>query len=190
MLEPNITVHGATANSGITHSPFGPANGALINDGTFDADASGSGITINCAAFTNNGTGEADNGDTLIVNPTTFGNFSAGVLTAGAWKATSGGILRLLGDAITTNAASILLDGATSRIYSDVFNTNALAGFSSNTAAGSVTIQNGASFSATQAFTNAGAVTIGSNSLFTLGGNEYVQAGGTTVLAAGQCWRL
>ena len=91
---------------------------------------------------TNNGTIAADGGGTITVQGDT--NFAAGTLTGGNWQASNSSILRLLGANITTNAANILLSGASSHVYSDTGTTNALASFTANAASGSFTIQNGA----------------------------------------------
>jgi hypothetical protein len=174
-IGPNITIEGLTAT-------LNAGSGSIVNEGTISANTSGGTLTLDGAA-TNDGTMEAANGGTLTIQSNA--NYAGGTLTGGAWKAIGGGILRLIGDSIATNAAAILLDGATSQIYSDTNTTNALAGFTTNSTTGSFTIQNGANLSTTQAFSNLGTVTIGSNSAFTLGGESYTQTGGTSVLAGG-----
>ncbi len=133
---------------------------------------------------TNDGTIAADGGGTITVQGDT--NFAAGTLTGGTWQVTGNSILRLIARSISTNTASILLDGASARVYSDTGTTSALASFTANAAGGSFTIQNGANFTSSQAFTNVGTITIGSGSTFTPGGTGgYTQTGGTTVLNAG-----
>ncbi len=155
-IAPGITVQG---NSGMVGSSTG---GQLVNHGTIMATGSGM-LTAQ--------------GDT---------NYAAGTLTGGTWEAVGGSTLLLVGAAITTNAANILLDGASSQIDSDTSGTNALAPFATNAAAGRFTIQNGADFTTAQAFTNAGTLTINSGSTFSAGGTgQYTQTGGTTILNAG-----
>src|SRR2546426_11832525 len=69
---------------------------------------------------------------------------------------------------ITTNAATIRLGGATSQLLNTSTGTDALAGFTTNAAAGSFTIQNGRNFTPTGSFTNAGALKVGTGSTFTI----------------------
>ncbi len=135
--------------------------------------------------ISNQGTIEADGGGTLIVQGYT--NFAGSTLTGGTWEAIGNSTLRLVGANITTNAASILLDGASSQIDSgSTGTTNALAGFTTNAAAGSFTIQNGADFTSAPAFTNSGTLSINGGGTFVPGGaGVYTQTGGTTILNAG-----
>ena len=105
-------------------------------------------------------------------------------LTGGTYNAFSGTIQLSqantgTGAVIATNAATILLDGASAKI-ADGSGNNILQGFfTTNAAAGNFTIQNGANLtSASSDFTNAGTMTIGANSTFTVGGsNNYIQTG-------------
>ncbi|HUY32931.1 MAG TPA: PKD domain-containing protein [Pirellulales bacterium] len=165
-------------------------NGAFVNDGTINANGSGGTITIGGPTFTNNGTVEGTSGGTLSVNPTTLTNFSGGTLSGGTWRASGGGIMRFNGDDITTNAATIVLDGASSHFYdATTGTTDALAGLATNAAAGSLAIQNGYNFAAPGiVFTNHGAVAIGAGGTFTFpAGGSYNQygTGAATVLNGG-----
>jgi hypothetical protein len=91
---------------------------------------------------------------------------------------------------ITTNAASILLDGsAGAPQFVDQNQNSALANFSINSSTGSFTIQNGVNLTTSplgsSAFSNYGDLAIGAKSAFTVGGpNDYAQYSGTTTLAA------
>ena len=69
----------------------------------------------------------------------------------------------IIGDQIATNAASILLSGSQSHIYSDAATTkNALVGCLPQTPLGSqVTVTGGANLVDTASLTNAGTVTLG-----------------------------
>ncbi len=155
-IMPGITVQG---NSGVV----GSSGGGLI---------------------TNQATIEATGGGSLTVQG--FTNFAGGTLTGGAWEAVGGSTLRLVGATITTNAASILLDGAAANIYSgSTGTTNALAAFATNSVAGSFTIQNGANFTSGGAFTNAGTLTVGSGDAFAPGGTFTTTTGGVTHLQGG-----
>ncbi len=166
----------------------GPGGGSLtvngtnwVNDGTVEAINGGS-VSLS-GSWTNSGTIAVANGTlTASASPT---NFSAGTLTGGTWKITSPGTLRVpFGSSIVTNAATILLDGSAAGFYIDTGTTPALSGFTTNTASGSFTIQNGATFSSAGAFSNAGSVIIGSGSSFSPDGN-YTQTAGSTVLSGG-----
>src|SRR5262249_46521490 len=86
--------------------------------------------------ITNNGTIAADGGGAIVVQ--NFTNYANGTLTGGTWQVSTNSILRLIGANITTNAAALVLHGAGWHIYSDGGTTNALAGFTSNAAAGSL----------------------------------------------------
>ncbi|HEV3342661.1 MAG TPA: hypothetical protein VG125_19975, partial [Pirellulales bacterium] len=180
-----------TLGSGVTVSGKGGligGNGTFINNGTINANVSGGTISITPPTFTNNGTVEASGGGTTTVNPSTFTNFASGTLTGGTWQSV-GGVLRLKStSSITTNAATIILDGATSHFYNATSGTTeAVAGLATNASGGSLTIQNGYNLTTTAStLTNAGAVTIGASS--TLAGPvgfNYTQSAGSMTLAGG-----
>jgi hypothetical protein len=119
-----VTVRTATNSSFAT---LGDASLSLTNLGTIKSQSS-SGWTflVKGSTFTNSGTLQAIGGGVLQA-ATTPTNFSSGTLTGGTWHAASGGILRVsLPGTITTNAASIILDGATSNFYRDAGSTKAL----------------------------------------------------------------
>ncbi len=175
------TVGSGTVGSGTVGSSSEP----LTLDGSVVAGGNGATITVTGSSVTNNGTVEAVSGGTLTVNPTMLTNFSSGTLTGGTWEAMSGGALRLIGDTITTNTATILIDGASSQIDSDTGTTNALSSLSANAAGGNFTIQNGANLATTQALGNAGTVTIGANSTLTVGGSYSQSSAGTLIVEIG-----
>ncbi len=138
--------------------------------------------TTTGGSITNNGTIAADGGGAITVMGDT--NYGGGTLTGGTWKASGGGTLRLLGANISTNAATIVVDGAASHVYSDNATTNALAAFTTNAGAGSFTIQNGFNLNTGTAFTNSGLVTIGTGSTLTVSTYQN-QGGGNTILQGG-----
>ncbi len=170
---------------------------SLVNEvgGTILANSPGQTLLLNGGGnVTNNGTFQANSGSTLFVDTTlTNYNPATSTLTGGTYNAFSGTIQLSQANAtaatpavIATNAATVLLDGATATI-ADGSGNDIVRGFlATNTAAGSFTIQNGANLTtAATGFSNAGFVTIGANSTFTVGGsNDYVQTGGTTTLGA------
>ncbi len=108
-------------------------------------------------------------------------NFVGTTLTGGAYVIS--GTFKFSDADIATNAATIVLDGTTSQIVNQS-NVNALANFTTNTAAGSFTIKNGRNFNAAGPFSNAGTVIIdtdfyyGSSSTFSASGT-YTQTAGT-----------
>ncbi len=178
-----ITVHGFGGTVGYSSYWGGPSNVVVINQGTIGPDSPGT-TYITGASASNQGTFQAGGGGTLYVEPTTVTNFSGGTLTGGNWQVHAGSTLRvILSTPITTNAASILLDGSGSNFYRDTATTDALAGLTTNAAGGSLTVQNGRTYTP-GAFTNAGNVTVGGGSTLGLGGT-YTQTGGTTQLQAG-----
>jgi fibronectin-binding autotransporter adhesin len=133
-------------------------------------------------SLANQGTIQADSGGTLIVSGAT--NFANGTLTGGTWQAVQSSKLDLIGANIATNAANILLDGASSAIHSDQNGTNALASFTTNAAAGTFALQNGATVLTSGAFTNAGTLIIGPGAEFSPSGT-FTQTQGTTILNGG-----
>lgn len=142
-IGPDVLVHGRTG--GIGFSPYwgGPANVSVTNLGTIQADVPGGEIHVGNAA-----------------------NVFGGTLTGGTWKAVNS-TLGLLGASITTNAATIVLDGPNSRIVSDLAGTiDSLGGLSANAAGGTFTVQNGRSFTGSGQFANAGTLTVGPGGTF------------------------
>src|SRR5262249_19339866 len=144
--------------------------GILIHGNTGTIDATG-------AAIVNQGTIASDGGGAITVLGAA--NFSGGTLTGGSWQATTNSTLRLIGANIVTDAASLLVDGLGSHIYSDNGTTNALTGLAAVTAAGSFTLQNGAAISSSAGFSNAGTLAVGASSSFSVAG-DYNQSGGNT----------
>ena len=120
----NLTFQGNQALSGtgtVTFNNETDNNGLAVPSGTTLTIASGVTVQGN-SGLVGSGTGGllvnqgtiAASGGALTVQGET--NFAGGTLTGGTWQASGGGSLDLLGAAITTNAANILLDGATSRV--------------------------------------------------------------------------
>jgi len=120
---------------------------------------------------------EATGGGSLkmAIAPT---NLTAGTLTGATWSVGANSAIFIDGD-ITTNAANIILDGASSQII-DQNGNDALANLADISAAGGFTIQNGRNFTAPLGLSNAGNITIGTGS--TLTGNVYQVGGQTNVL--------
>ena len=110
----------------------------IVNDGAIDVTGSAGYLVINPNAFTNKGTIDVANGDTVYVEPTTFTNsgtidvsggasaiieptsftnFPASALIGGIDEAQAGSTLQVYSvDTITTDDADIILSGAGSTI--------------------------------------------------------------------------
>jgi hypothetical protein len=142
----------------------------LVNNGLIHADVAGAGIThgpLNLPNnFTQNGTFRASNGSTLAANALPS-NFSGGTISGGTYEVFANSTLRMQGLNITTNNATILLDGVNSNFYSDNGTISALAGLSSNP--GTLTIRNGRNL-ATGTLSNSGLLIVGADSTLSVGG--------------------
>ena len=120
--------------------------------------------------ITSTGTIEADSG-TLYLDAATIDQISGNTLTGGTWNALSGATLQLPGGtAITSNAATIALDGSGATIAG-------IGGLATNS--GSFSLTNGAAFITTGDFTNSGSLTLGTASTLTVAGNFTQTATGT-----------
>jgi len=117
------------------------------------------------------------------VAPGTLSNFSAGTLSGGVWAADGdGGVLRLMGDNITTQAATITVLGANSHIYSDSGTTDALAGLTAISTGYELTIGAGANFTPVAAFRNSGTIQVATGSTLTLSSANSAQIGSLALL--------
>jgi hypothetical protein len=168
-----------------TATTLGRASADHVNSGTIrviggDLSVSQSGTT---PTFTNSGTLDIASGRSLNISGGTLANFNAGTLTGGNYLVA--GTFKFPSAAITTNAATIVLDGAASQIVNES-NTNALANLASNAASGSLRLQNGRNYttgSGIAQFTNAGVLQINNGSTFTVGnGKRYQQTSGSTIV--------
>ncbi len=119
-------------------------------------------------AFSNPGSLTIEAGSTFKVtrNLTNFA-FAERTLRGGSYFVS--GTFQFLDADVQTNAATLVLDSAASRIV-NLDNEDGLANFATNTAVGHFTIQNGRNFTTPTArdFTNNGSLTIGSGSSFTV----------------------
>jgi hypothetical protein len=173
------------AGGTLTLSSGGSSSGTISVDGTLNL-AAGTTLTVS-GTYSQSGTLNLPATATLNVTGT-FANFSSGTLTGGTYQIA--GTLQFMGAAISTNAATIVLDGTGARII-DQSSNDALANFATNGSAGSFTIQNGRNFTASGSFSNAGSLTVGASSTFsasgsfTQDGTANVLSGGTLSLAAG-----
>ena len=168
---------------------FENAGSLALSDGTQVQSEDGTGSVINDAgatvSYTESSSGEVasvfvpftDNGKIVVSQGTLelqgLSNLSSGVLSGGTYQVT-GGTLDL-SSAITTNSATIILEG-TGAITSG--GSNALSGLKTNT--GSLVL--GRSLTSTATLSNSGAVTLLAG---TLQAAAYLQTAGTMTAAAG-----
>ncbi len=157
--------------------------GVFTNNGTVEATNGGKfgfdpGFGLG-GTFTNVGTLNAGASSTIdVTNSSGFTNLANNTLTGGTYDVT--GTLLIPGN-INTNAAKITLTGLASQILNP--STNALAGFVTNSAMGTFSINGGQNYISPGTFSNLGDVVIGAKSTFTVGsGGNYVQTGGKTVV--------
>jgi len=133
------------------------------------------------ANLDNRGTFQLQNGTFLDMNGALV-NLSGATLTGGTHFIN--GTWQFNNAAITTNAATLVLDGASTQIINQA-SANALANFAANTATGSFTIQNGRNLNTAGAFSNAGNLSIIAGSTLTVSG-AYTQADtGTLTIGVG-----
>jgi hypothetical protein len=134
-------------------------------------------------AYSQTGTVFVQTGSTLTLSGS-FSNYDgAGTLTGGAYYIA--GTFRFNNADITTNAASVVLDGTGAAAIVDQTGADALANFAANAATGTFTIQNSLALVLSGAFTNAGAMVIGTDSALTISGTITQTSGGTTNLSSG-----
>ena len=140
-------------------------------------------IDSNSSGVTNNGTFQVNTGSILDVTGGPFNNFnsSTGTLTGGTYNV-NGGTFQFDNANIVTNAADIILSGASSQIISNT-NANALANFATNAAGGVFQLGPGRSFTTSAPgggnFTNNGALIIGAGDTFKVAGSLSNFAGTT-----------
>jgi hypothetical protein len=186
-----LTTAGATANAGTIllqsvddtwQSNLNVSSGTLTNvaGGVIQVNAGSGGGRFLSGNLTNAGTTSVGAGTTFTVNGS-LSNFSGGTLTGGTYYVA--GTFQFSGAALTTNAATIVLDGPGSGIV-DLFGSDALANLAANATGASFTVQNGRNFTTAGDFANAGTLTVGAGSTFTTAG-AYTQTAGITALASG-----
>ncbi|HRY71301.1 MAG TPA: hypothetical protein P5304_25105 [Phycisphaerae bacterium] len=172
---------GVTVKTGTKGGSVGTGGRTVVNQGTISAETTGKTLTIQ-GNWTNAGMIEASNGG-IVSGEGTIGNYASNTLTGGTWRVFTSSTLRLTNANIITNAATIVLDGASSKIV-DQSDNNALANFATNAPTGSLTLINGRSLATAGTVTNAGSAAISGGSILTVAGN-YTQTGGSTTLDGG-----
>ena len=157
-----------------------PDTGTALNNAGTLRKAAGSGNATLGVDLSNSGTIAVDAG--LLSLTGKFSNFDSatGTLTAGTYNIA--GTLKFNGASIQTNAATIIMDGASSQIV-DPSNSDALAVLSTNAAGGNLTLRNGRNLTtAGGAFQNRGIIAIRDGGTLAVP-LDYTQASGTTTLA-------
>jgi hypothetical protein len=207
-LAPGITVRGSTgvvAGDVINQGTIAADEVASAAGGS---GGSAAGIQIN-GTFDNQGTVAAKNGATLTVSggglvvrgsgpvttgPVTTGpvgsgpgTLPSGTLTGGTWEVFANSTIQFVPGTISTNAATILLDGANSNCYAGPSgSTDALGGLTTNAAAGNLTLQDGRNLTVAAGFDNAGSLTAGAGSTLIVPGDfSQESTGALTVAIAG-----
>jgi hypothetical protein len=158
-----------TQQAGHTIDGRGLIAAAFINQGAVIADVSAGTISLDNGAKTNHGLFRATNSGTMQIASGVLTNLSGSTITGGTYEVMANSTMRFVGGNITTNAATIVLDGVGSNIYNAATGTvSALAGFNNNQ--GSLTIRNGRNFTTAGNFTNTsnGILRVGDNSTFTV----------------------
>jgi hypothetical protein len=131
---------------------------SLVNDGTIGVSPGGF-VTLQAQTATNNGIFDVAPGATLeISSSTNFTNYNPANSTLTGGQYNVGGVFEFAGS-ITTNAATIELEGPSSKIVNTTSDSDALAGLSSNATAGTLDLA-GRTLSIVGTFLNQGSVII------------------------------
>ncbi len=155
----------------------------LVNSGTILSNGSGLSISPGSAGFTNHGILEVASGSSMVVSAGTFTNFAGNTLTGGTYNI--GGTLQIdqlgySGGEIKTNAANIILNGASSS-FVDSNGSNALSALNTNAAGSSFTIEGGRNFTTAGNFTNNGTLNIASSNSKFVVASSLTNFAGTTL---------
>jgi hypothetical protein len=154
---------------------------SFINWGTLQKSGR-TGTSLISVDFTNNSLIAVQSGTLRLSGG--FSNFDGATLMGGSYDVV--GTFQFPNAAVTTNAATIIIDGPAGHI-TDLFGNDALANsLASNASGASLTLQNGATVTtASGDLNNAGNVTIGSGSSLVISNGNYNQTAGGTVLNGG-----
>ena len=173
----NITLTGTAAKIENSTSSANALAGFASNAAKSSFTLAGDADFTTAGNFSNKGTLTVGAGSTFAVGGS-LTNFSGTKLTAGTFDVS--GTLEFAGANIVTNGAKITLTGAASEILNSTNSTNGLANLATNEATGTFDLAGKRSFTTTGNFANAGAVTVGSGSTFTVGGSgAFTQTAGT-----------
>ena len=150
---------------------------SISNGGTILANQSNAlNVNTNGAGLANNGTLQASNGATMNVTGGPLTNFSAGTLTGGIYHADAASTINLNTAAITTNAATIVLNGAGSTLNTSVGPIETT--LTQNAAGGTLSILGGRDYAvANIAINPAGVNSFANAGQLQLGGGTFTSAG-------------
>jgi hypothetical protein len=172
----NLFVYGGNAaGSNALLNVSGAAPGTLTGNYELLSSVGSAAVEWGSGAITQIGDGVSNSGYILEEGSTAY-------LEVGATDSNSAlkGLATIAGADIVTNAAAITLSSSAAKIENQS-GTNALTGFTTNTANGKFTLSRNAGLTTTGAFSNAGAVTVSTGSTFTLGG-AVTQTGGISTV--------
>jgi hypothetical protein len=156
----------------------------LVNSGTINANAS-SNILINVSSsnFNNTGTIEATGGTLTIQGPgTTFftnDNQTTNTLTGGTYIANGNNIQWAAGSGGIKTLSANVTEQSGGQLFNTTNSTNALAGLTTITSTGALTI-GGVAFADAGSFSNAGSLTILPSESFTVGSLTQISGGSLT----------
>ena len=172
-LTSSSAVRDADASTGTLNNADNTVQGAgtlgngqlhVLNGGTILANAgSPLNLSTNGAGLTNTGTLQASNGATLNVTGGPLSNYAGGTLTGGTYRADANSTVNLNTAGITTNAATIVLNGTGSTI-----NTQAGAvetTLTTNAGGGSLQILANRNYATANDLGNSGAIQLGGGTL-------------------------
>ncbi len=154
MISPRSTFT-ISSNSTLSWNQAG-SMGAVENAGTIIKTSTGT-TNFDRVQFTNPGTLDI-RGGTLSANAF---QITGSNLAPGTWKVSGGGNIDLVGVAITTSAADITIDGASSSF-------GAISGLTTIGTGGKLTLSGGKTFTTAGNFTNNGTLTVAAGSQFTV----------------------
>ncbi len=157
LVNTNNTITGAgNLGNGQLAITNGAAGTLLANGATLTVNTNGAGLT-------NNGTIQATAGGTANVVGGPLTNYAAGTLTGGIYRADANSTVNLNTAGITTNAATIVLNGAGSAVNTQA---GAVEGtLTTNAQGGSLQILAGRNYATANDVTNSGAVQLGGGTL-------------------------
>ena len=133
--------------------------GTIVNDGVIEANVARGHFIVDPTTFVNSGAIIVGGGDEVDLSSTSLANLSGGVLTGGVYQVGAGSALLLpSGASLTTDDATILLDGAGSSLggATPIDTTLTLIG-----ANGSLSLLGGRNWSSTTTLVNAGQLELG-----------------------------
>lgn len=127
----------------------------LVNNGQIVADVAGARLVVS-TLLRNNGVLASTNGGSIaLLNSSSLLNYTSGTLTGGTWRVGAGSTMTFGSSTITTNNATIVLDG----VGSTFAPINQLRGN-----LGRFTITNGRDFNSVGSLTNSGSIVVGPGS--------------------------